>query len=210
MPRKPTGNDGVQSSDPVVVAMERVKTLSTIHYEVLAWREVVELRGEAEYKACAEALVDVKEQIKKAEAERKLIVGPLNAVVRHVNAKWQPYMMPREELERHLKSLLARWREKIQREELAKAERLAKAAERKGAAQLAMDIRETALAKAPIPANEAITYQKHWTYEIVDESKIPREYLLVDERKLAKLAGPDAPAIPGVVWVRADIVKVTT
>ena len=54
--------------------------------------------------------------------------------------------------------------------------------------------------KAEIPKVSGFSIREQWTFEIVDEKKIPREYLIVDEVNIGKVvrAMKDKTSIPGI------------
>jgi hypothetical protein len=200
---------GTSKSEPVELAGEVVEALEKVDREVLDWKRIVHLDSAAEYERCGAVLIALKEQLNNADKERKEIVDPLNGVVKHVNQRFKTYIEPRKELESHLKSLMKGFLEEQRQLALVKAENEAKKAEKKGATQLAIDIRERALTSSPVPVVGAVSYRDHWTFKVVDEKKVPREYMCVDEEKLRKLAGPDAPKVPGIEFVKDTIVAVS-
>lgn len=209
MAKSNKSREGVTSADPVREVEAKMTALDNLTKGVLDWKRVTRLESSAEYERCGSVLVAIKEQINEAEKERKLIVDPLNGVVKHVNQKVKVYTGPRQDLEAHCKFLMKTYLEE-QRAIVAKAaEKEAKAAEKKGATQLAEDIRERALATLPVPANAAVSYRDHWTFKIVDFSKVPREFLCVDEAKVKKLAGENAPKVPGIEFYKDTIVAVS-
>lgn len=205
---KNKNRDGVTTAEPVIEAEEKVTALEAVTKSVLDWKKVTALESAVEYERCGNVLVALKEQLNRADEERKAIVDPLNGVVKHVNAKFKPYTEARKDLESHLKFLMKCYLEE-QRAELAKAaEKEAKAAEKKGAHQLADDIRERALSATPVPALGGVNFREHWTFKVVDEKKVPREYMVVDEAQLRKLAGPDA-KVAGIEFYKDTIVAVS-
>lgn len=58
-----------------------------------------------------------------------------------------------------------------------------------------------------VPKVTGISFQKRWTYRIVDESKIPHEYLQVNEVKIGQVvrAMKDLTNIPGIEVYSEDI-----
>jgi len=111
---------------------------------------------------------------------------------------------PNERVEAILKPAMTQFtteqdRKRRQEEDRLRAEarkreedaRVAAAAEleRSGDHQLAESVLDTPVEVAPVilPAVEqskGISYRDAWKYRIVDESKVPREYLCLDERKI--------------------------
>ena len=200
---------GVTFAESVKDAEVKVKALEAVTRDVLNWSKVSKLESVSEYESCAKILVNLKEQINEAEKERKTIVDPLNGVVKHVNQRFKPYVLARQDLEYHLKALIKDYLEE-QRAILVKAaEKEAKAAEKKGAKQLAMDIRDRASIAVPVPGNAAVAFRKRWTFKVTDEKKIPREYLCVDEKAITAAIAAGERDIAGVEIFEDTIVAVS-
>lgn len=200
---------GVTFSTPVKEAEDRVKALEVVTKGILDWRRVDELKSDEEYTACTQVLTALKEQINEAEKERKAIVDPLNAVVKHVNAKFKPYTKDREALEAHLKMLLRKRLELQRAEALAAAEKEAKKAEKKGAKQLAEDIRERALSAEVVPSSANVKYRKRWTFKVTKLDKVPREFLCLDEKAVNAAIATGVREIDGLEIYEDTIVAVS-
>ena len=104
-------------------------------------------------------------------------------------------------------------REAIMREEKRRQEELANEMAAFGDTQKAEEVRQAPVAApqvvlATTPKVEGIQFSESWTFRVVDPSLIPREYLAVDEKKLAGLAKAmkaDA-KVPGVEFFSEKIV----
>ena len=44
----------------------------------------------------------------------------------------------------------------------------------------------------------SVTQTTRWTFEVVDPAQVPREYLVVDERRSAARSRPEVREVPGV------------
>jgi hypothetical protein len=94
----------------------------------------------------------------------------------------------------------------------ARATSEAAALERIGEHQLAAAVVAEALAAPPphvVLSNEvkAIqSFRRRWTFEVVDESEVPRDFLLVDTVKLGRYAGAmkESGKVPGVRFFYVD------
>ena len=164
--------------------------------------------------ACAaEDLRGIKTKFKELEAQRTGLVNPLNKVVKDINALFKPALESLETAERVLKGAMSNYialeerkamearrkaedearaiRQQAEAEARAIAEQAAKAsgAERAALEAEAQAKQEEALvvAAAPVAApvkTEGVSYRDDWDFEIVDVAKIPREYLIPDEKKI--------------------------
>lgn len=188
----------IQALEPVQEAEERVTALQAAASGLDSWLAVKIITTDAEYTAAGEALRICKERLAAAETERKTIVEPLNKVVKHVNQKFAPYTATLKQIIEHASGLATGYLEMRRMEERRLAEKAARAAARSGARQLAEDIREQAATSRPVPQLEGIQLRERWTYTVEFPQRVPDEYWVIDEAKLAKLAGPDHPEIPGV------------
>lgn len=190
--------EGVTFAEPVKEAEQKVSALAVVSKPVLDWKKISKLDSAPEYSRACEVLTAVKEKLNEAEKERKQIVDPLNGVVKHVNAKFKPYTEALKDIEGHLKFLVVGYLEEQRALAVKLAEKEAKAAEKKGAKQLAEDIREHALTSMPVPASSAVSFRKRWAYKVVDAKKVPREYLCVDSDAVNAAIKAGEREIPGL------------
>jgi len=147
----------------------------------------------------------VKNFEKLVEERRKEIVGPLNDEVKKINAYAKSIIEPLSKAETHLKRELLSW-DKVLEEERTKKRLEAEELFRQQQAALAaaeeklkvddlfgndpkMFLKEASLDQAKIEVKQELVenlkeadsikvsgVQKFWTFEVVDESLIPREY----------------------------------
>lgn len=105
---------------------------------------------------------------------------------------------------------------KILEEQAKQAEKEGKVEEAKIIEEQIKEVKvEAPIAEVPIkvvidqPKVEGIKYIEKWTATVIDESKIPREYLMPDLKKLNKLAGiyKQKSNIPGVEFVSEKTVS---
>lgn len=116
----------------------------------------------------------------------------------------------RARVQREAEESRRRMEEAAQREAeaLAKAEQAKTAQERQdalAAAEQASQEQATAIIEAPMPAPRArrtdtgtAGLTERWTFEVVDESKVPRQYLAVDRQSIRKAVSAGVRDIPGV------------
>lgn len=143
--------------------------------------------------------------LKDVEADLDSIVRPLNEGIRAARAVAAKSIKPLKDVKERCKRLLDQWRE-IENKRLLEG----KAAVRKAAAERAPKEEIVELAKQARPVEQpAKTHvRESYSYEIVDEEKVPQFYWKLDDAKLSKLARSTkgTAEVPGVKF----IVKQTT
>lgn len=155
--------------------------------------------------------------IKKARAawtalteRRGAMIKPLEEAEKHIKGQMAAFHTKLEAEKREKEAAL---RAKMEAEAKAKAEEIAKENELLGNSQEAAVIRAApviapAVTLAPVVEVEKIKYREDWKAEVTDPAAVPREFLVVDERKLAALArAMKADAnVPGVRFYAEKIV----
>jgi len=178
------------------------------------------------YEAAGKLLGDVKSRMASLEKRRKEITGPLDMAKKSIMNLFRVPMDCLAKIERDLKAKIVKYSdeqeaarlkeeqrlqaiadEKARKEREALEKRANKAAE-KGNTEKAGMLKEQAEAvSAPVvavaPKVEApsnISYRDEWYAEVINKSKVPEEYKVVDVAMLNKLAKATKGAIlvPGV------------
>ncbi len=147
----------------------------------------VTLRSQEDYTSAVNALQTIKGLINGAEKQRKELVDPLNGVVKKLNTIFKPTTSSAQQLEVTIKGLLIDYEESQRAKILAEAEKRAKSLEKRSP-EMAADVREMALVSPVVPETSGIQYRTRWTFRVTDETQVPREFLIVDERKLQAFA----------------------
>ena len=173
------------------------------------------------YARAGEVLVAVKELRRQIDAAFNPIIQKAHETHREALAQKKKAEAPLVEAEGIIKPQIAAYQaeqERIRRAEeariraeLAKAEEEARLqaaieAEAEGRKEEAEEILEEPVQVAPVvlpkamPKLEGVSTRKIWKYRIVDESKIPREYMMPDLAKIGGVARSlgDKARIPGV------------
>jgi hypothetical protein len=189
-----------------------------------------------ELKNSAEFLKSLKASAKNIDEKRKEITRPIDDIKKRVMDFFRPISTQLSEAETTLKKAVLsyqREQERIRREAEQKAilaaraeeerkrkalEARAKKAAEKGQEEKAELLKEQAqevyvpaVVQAPAVEKVAgISTRKNWTFRIKDLSKIPREYLIVDEKMLKKLAvaSQGKISIPGVEFYQDESMSV--
>lgn len=139
---------------------------------------------------------------KKIEARRKFFTQPLNDQVGKINAMFKEYSNPIKSAKEIMENKMLFYRKEQQKKIDKKNERIKKEAEKlaKKEGVSAQEIIESTEKKEIQQTVGTSTVTKRWTFEIVDEKKIPREYLELNEVKVNKdIRGKDGKRnIPGL------------
>jgi hypothetical protein len=143
----------------------------------------------------SELLIDVKGRLKHLEERLAEITKPLNAALKSARDLFRPAMDAYGDAEVILKQKIASAHEAIAAEN-RRAMFAAQEAMRAG------DVRAAALATTTIaekPQVEGVRTREAWTFRVVDARLVPREFLVVDEKKIrAHIAAHGNAPIPGV------------
>ncbi|MGC9030087.1 MAG: hypothetical protein ACP5LD_10495 [Desulfomonilaceae bacterium] len=161
---------------------------------------------EASYARASEILVQVARLKKRLEERRNFFVKPLNDQVKRINNLFKSLQEPLDRMDKKLRDAIAayRWQMEQKRKEeeeflRKKREILARLAEKKGETVAPPPPVEP----MPIPAavrteDGLVTTRKVWTFRVINELLIPREYLVLDESKVRKAIAAGVREIPGL------------
>jgi len=191
-------------------------------------RFLAEVRGavittEGDFQVCGENLKKINGCIAMLEAKRISITRPLDQAKKVVMELFNIPIAKLETARGLYKRIIGGYLAKVEEEqrkqaeairkqqqiEAAKLEAQAEKLEVKGKVEQADALREQAEIKKTLvpvmpeaPKVKGITVTERWTFEIVDESLIPREYLIPDLVRLGKVARAEQGKriIPGVIF----------
>lgn len=155
---------------------------------------------------------------KKLEGQRVGLVKPLNDHVKFINSQFKEWMAPLNEADSAVRSKMLTYQQEQNRiaaeARAVDDERIR--AEHAEQARLTAEAEESGepiqMMQPPVPAPDipampdrttrstlgTTTVRKIWTYEITNESAIPREYLVVDEKKIRAVVKAGIRKIDGV------------
>lgn len=128
------------------------------------------------------ALKEIKKAIKTIEDKRKEITQPLNASLKATNAMFKKLSEPFLVADKTLRGKVEDFHQ-IQEE---KAEKERQRREKIQAAHAAKGHETHEITEPEVEVSKSTVTAKRWTFEVVDESKIPREYLIVDGTAVRK------------------------
>ena len=159
----------------------------------------VEIASASDYAAAAETAAELRAMREAVEARRRSWVDPLNAVVRSINAAFKPAFDTLAGAERALRDKIVAYSDSQASAHEEAVREIAAAPTQAGRADA-----HARLSAAVVPRVEGLSLVPSWDGEVMDASKLPREYLVPDVRKLleaTRAAGGD-PKIPGWRAVR--------
>lgn len=182
------------------LTQETTRALSTAME--LAESIAVEISTQEHYDGATSLLKDVKGKIKELEGMRLAITRPLDESKKRTMDLFRVPIEKLESAESKLKSGILTYSRRIEEERrLAEAKAIAERRKLEEAALKAAEQGKAALAVKKMVAAEAVkieapefvkaagtSMRKIWRYKIIDETKIPREFLMVNDSKLGAYA----------------------
>jgi len=148
---------------------------------------------------------------KKLEEKRTFFVGPLNGQVKNINNLFKQYNAPLDNADGTLRRKVLAYRQEQVRQQRKEEERLRKLAEKEqqriekkaekkglpAPPPLVMPVIKSAPKTMQATLGSA-TMKTAWDFQVVDENLVPREYLVVDEKKIRAVVKAGIRNIPGV------------
>lgn len=182
------------------------------------------------YQATAEDLKQIKSQMKAIEDYRKSITDPINEQIKKIKAFFDAPVNKLKEAESVIKNAMLSYQkeeekkrldaERLLREEAdkkkAELEKKAEKLEAKGKTEKAEEVKQqaemlsiTPVLQKDVPKVSGVSTMKVWKFRIVDETQIPREYLVVNEKMLGQVARSTKGAlkVPGVEFYAEETIS---
>jgi len=158
-----------------------------------------------------EVLTKIKERANRIEEIRLSYTKPLNDSLKAINADFKGALKPLAEMERSVKNAIVDYRAEIERKRRAEEMKLQEAARKKAL----KEAEKTGLSKkkaldnmvVPTVERQESTIQSKsgmvktrmvTKFKIIDESKVPKEYWVIDERKIREAVRGGQMIIAGV------------
>ena len=154
--------------------------------------------------------------IRKAlEIHRKDFTGPLNAEIKGINDYFKTMLEPIDRAETSTRQLIIKYNQDLERRRLEidriEAEKLRLArAEEEATGEHTVDL--TPIPKPVEPVRRIVselgstTTREIRKWEVEDKTKVPPEYLIVDEKAIGKLVRAGIPSIPGIkIWTEPNL-----
>lgn len=207
-----------------------VKEVTTMALSIPDRANAIIINSNEDYARAGQLLLTIKGIRKKIEETFKPIKQKMDVAKKEVLDQEKAADAPLAKAEAIIKPRIAQWnaeQERIRKEEEDRQRAIAQAAEEErrlqeailaeqsGHKEEAEAIIETPIQAAPVvipkttPKVAGISFTKQWKFRIVDEAKIPRQYLSVDEQKIGAVvrALKDSTNIPGVEIYSVDSVS---
>lgn len=220
-PAKPAALPKTSALAPISKSSPQVQELVSGSAKLLVRVNALQVTSKESAAQAGDVLTQLAAFLKGVEDQRKFFVKPLNDHVKSINALFQgiagPVVMADAALRKKMLAWKATERAEAERARLA-AEKAARDAEdarlkaenargakargkAEDAAQQAAQAAEQATASYLMAAPERVEgvgTQGRWTYEVVDESQVPREYLELDATRINTAIRGGKREIPGL------------
>lgn len=146
------------------------------------------LATDGEYAAAVETLRVLSEKRKEVDEKRKTATRPLDEAKKTIMDWWRPAMDNLDGAIGSLRKAIGAYDR--QRDERVKVE----------AARIAADLIAGRDVTPVVTSAPEVSYRSDWVYELIDIDAVPREYLCLDEKKVALIvrALKDTTKIPGI------------
>lgn len=196
---------GTEAQELVKLEGQKTTLLATTSKDIAIATDE-ELAGAVDFLAKARLLK------KETEGIRQFFVRPLNAHVATINGQFKDFLLPVEEAEAIINKAIQVYRQFLQKQADEKQLLLQKEAEEEHAKGDSL-IPEVVASIAKGPDKKIVTtigtvgFTEHWSFEIVDEALIPREYLSIDTTKIGQVvrAMKADTNIPGIKVIRMEV-----
>ena len=144
--------------------------------------------------------------LKKIEEKRISYTKPLNQSLREINADFKIIKQPLEKAKGEVNMLILEWRakeqEKVEKEE-ARRRKIQEAHEKKG-----HEVKAPVVMEKPKKTIGHVTSRKVTKWKVVDFSKVPDRYKMIDSVQLNGAARDEKPEVPGVEFYEEEIAVV--
>jgi hypothetical protein len=173
--------------------MEEIKVLEGQSKDLILRANALEVKDEPTSKSATDLGVTISKFLKLAEEKRKFLIQPAQETVKRVNNEFKQFTEP-------LTQVLDLIREK-QRTYLV-IQQKKKETEEKEKAEMLEDITGEEVSagkvKTQIHSQAGMSYlKKRWAFRILDKSKIPDNYKLIDEVKIRQAIRENTVTIGG-------------
>jgi hypothetical protein len=152
------------------------------------------------YQEVCDSLIEVKSQYKRLDEEEKKITDPLKVSMKAAKDWFGKPKKVYEQLEVILKNLVVGYQAELQ------------AVKRQAIAEISQgspDARHTLAVIADSPQPVGIQTREIWDFEIVDRTKVPGQFWVIDEAAIRQYAGKNVD-VPGVRFFKKQIIAVKT
>lgn len=161
-----------QIDEKVKEENKEIKALSTLakkHFVIKNQNDIVK---------ATDYLAKIKEKLSHLDEEKKSYTAPLNKTVKKLNSTFKLLTAPLEELEKKVKDAINLFRESEEKDRL----------QRENQFKSSIDGTKVVI-ESEVPDiiegnfGETRTVRK-WTFDVIEEQKVPRKYLSIDKKKI--------------------------
>lgn len=154
--------------------------------------KLLSIKSDKDMIVATEFLVQVKTEIDLLEEERQSYTKPINESLKKLNSRFKELTEPLKNAEKTVKEAILSYRAEREKQRMIEQAKLQK---KNGNSNLALvdslpNIIESKSGETKI--------SKRWTFEIVDEKKVPKEYLTVDTDKVKDAINQGVREIAGI------------
>lgn len=183
--------------------------------ELVKYSQELEVKTVEDVESASEVIKKISVTKKQVEDQRTAITKPLNDSLKAVNTFFKKFSDPLIQADTEIRRKVAAFRTEQERERMRKQaeldkvmakeqERLNKLAEKKG-------LDPIQITPVTVQENESqvgkVKFKKVWTFDLEDLSKVPVEYLMLDERKVRSAISEGVREIKGIKIYQKDQVS---
>lgn len=154
--------------------------------------KLVLVKSDEDVVKATEFLVQVKTKIDSLEEERQSYTKPINESLRRLNARFKELTEPLKNAEKIVKEAILSYRAERETKRLEDETKLQK---KNGNSNIILQDALPNIIESK--SGESRTSVK-WVFEVEDEKKVPREYLVVDDTKVNEAIRSGTRKIPGL------------
>jgi hypothetical protein len=176
---------------PSAIAQFQTETNKKINNLVRVMGMVEVVNDEGDKAIVAAAIREGKQLIKQVGAARKAITTPMQDEIKNWIAREKELVQPIEQAIQKADALIQQFNARIAAEQQAMLDKIAREEQQRlkeegGNAEQAHQVRQESQFKRQIAVAQHSTdgVRKVWTFEVNDLSRVPREYLMLDEQKV--------------------------
>lgn len=196
-----------------LVPEEAVQDLTARTSELEATAKALVIKDEESLRQATDILGWIATLKKQVEERRQFFTKPLNDQVRRINDFFKEMLRPLETADRILREKVLAYRQEQEKKRREEEARLRKMLEKEQKRMEREAAKQGLPAPPPIPAPTAsvapqpktieaslgaVSAKLVWDFEIEDETKIPREFLMVNEKAIRAAIKAGVRHIPGV------------
>lgn len=179
---------------------------------LLAAAEMMEIVDALSLEAATNTLGVIADTKKRVEERRQFFVKPLNDHVKTINNWFKSILAPLEQADSILRQKILKYRQEEARKRKEEEERLRKLMEEQAKQNPEVPVPTTVivpqLERTVQGAYGQVQAREVWMFKIVDESQIPREYLMPNEKAIRAAVKGGVRNIPGVLIYKEESLAV--